>query len=95
MAKGKWLRRGGEWTCKAFAEQDVDKLRERGYEARLKSTKKRVKTPFGTISGQRWFAEIFWPEEAVDFRKGRWVKYRDPNNKSLDLENLIPVDGEW
>ena len=90
--KGWWIRCRGEWKAKAFAEQDVEDLRESGYKARLHSTTRPVKTPFGTVTGLRWFAQKFWPEEAADFRKGAYMKYKDPSNKSLDLDNLIPID---
>lgn len=89
---GRWVKAFGEWETKSFAEMDVESLKQAGYDARLNSTTKPVKTPFGTITGKRWFAEKFQPEEAVDFRKGRWVKYKDPSNKSLDLDNLIPIN---
>jgi len=94
--EGRWMIHGGQWTAKAFAEQDAEYLRGRGYTARVHSTTQTVKALGGIAwEGKRWFAQKFVPDEAVDFRKGRWVKYKDPNNKSLDLLNLTPIDGPW
>jgi len=94
--EGRWMMYGGEWTSKQWAEENAEKLRGRGYTARVHSTTQTVKVR-GEIcwEGERWFAQKFRPDEAVDFRKGRWVKYKDPSNKSLDLTNLIPIDGSW
>lgn len=88
---GRWIRAGGEWETKEFAEMDVDTLRERGYEARLNSTTKPVKTPFGTITGKRWFAQKFWPEGADDFRGGKWMRRIDKDG-DLSLDNLEAIE---
>jgi len=81
--RGKWVKHGGVWSVKEWAEENAEYLRGRGYTARVHHTSK------------GWFAQKFVPDEAVDFRKGRWVKYKDPSNKSLDLDNLIPIEGTW
>ena len=90
-SKGEWKRAGGNEEEKVWAEEYVESLIEQGYKARLNSTSKPVKTPFGTIKGKRWFAEKFVPDGAVDFRRGKWMKLIDKNG-GLGLENMTPVE---
>tara|TARA_R100000234_G_scaffold113743_1_gene88386 strand:- start:848 stop:1105 length:258 start_codon:yes stop_codon:yes gene_type:complete len=73
---GCWIRAYSEWETKGFAEQDVEMLKTQGKKARLNSTTRPVKTPFGTITGKRWFAEEYKPNWIKVKDKGAWGGFR-------------------
>lgn len=79
---GCWIRAGGEWETKQFAEMDVEDLRQKGYHARLSNTSK---------SHKRWFAEKFRPEGADDFRLGKWMRRIDKDG-DFSLDNLEAIE---
>jgi len=83
---GCWIRTYGQWTCKAFAEQDVEMLKRQGKKARLNNTTRPVKTPFGTITGKRWFAEEYEPNWIKVKDKGAWEGFRYEIIKGVEEE---------
>ena len=88
---GKWRPCGYRGEQKGWAEENVQKLKDMGKKARLNSTTKPSKTPWGTITGKRWFAEYYIPVGAEAFRNGKWMKRIDKDG-NYNLENLVELE---